>query len=243
MFQLMSGQVQAYDQNGFLVLNEVLNSEECGRAIAVFESHADENFSAIMNLDRKEPLIQEIVRLPIIVDAIEQIQRWDVDAVMSQILFKRAGSPYTTQAWNPHQDNSYPQIPYPLNVTTNLFLTDADVENGCMYLFPGSHRERLLEYVPTPSHKEKPGTNPGNMISIPSHYDKVNLLVKAGSVLIMNSHLIHGSYPNVSPTRSRPLFSVTYVTKGVDVPYGRNAKRIRSDVRPFPGIHFPRHTA
>ena len=176
--------------------------------------------------------------LPTIVNPVEQLQRWEVDAVMSQILFKKTGSAYSLQAWNPHQDNSYPQIPYPLNITTNLFLTDADPENGGMYLLPGSQRELLLPFEPTISHKEKQGTNPGNTIKIPSQYKKVNLAVKAGSMLIMNSHLIHGSYSNSSPTRSRPLFSVTYVTKGVNVPYGTNAKRERMSVRPYEPKYF-----
>lgn len=193
-----------------------------------------------MNLDRKDELVRELVMLPEIVDAVEQLQRWEVDSVMSQVLFKKAGSDYASQAWNPHQDNSYPQIPYPLNITTNLFLTDADPDNGGMYLFPGSQREPLSQYVPTISHREKLGTNPGNTIEIPPQYKQSDLIVKTGSVLIMNSHLMHGSYPNYSPTRSRPLFSVSYVSKSVEVPYGNNAKRVRIPVRPFPGKYFKR---
>lgn len=184
-----------------------------------------------MNLHRTEPLVRELVILSTIVNPVEQLQRWEVDAVMSQMLFKKAGSVYSQQAWSPHQDNSYPQIPYPLNITTNLFLTDADPENGGMYIYPGSQQEPLLPFEPTISHKEKPGTNPGNTIKIPPQYKKKDLRVEAGSVLIMNSHLIHGSYPNYSPTRSRPLFSVTYVTKGIDVPYGNNAKRKRMAIK------------
>lgn len=236
--RLTEDQVIFYDLNGYLILHKILNKDECSQALDIFESHADERFSAIMNLHRTEPLIKEIVMLPTIVEAVEQLQRWGVDAVMSQILFKKVGSIYRLQAWNPHQDNSYPQILYPLNITTNLFLADADPENGGMYLFPGSQREPLLAFEPTISHKEKLGTNPGNTIEVPPQYKKLDLIIKAGSVLIMNSHLIHGSYPNNSPTRSRPLFSVTYVTKGVDVPRGTNAKRERESVKPYEPKHF-----
>ena len=238
--RLLENQIKSYDLNGYLVLDNILSADECAQTINIFESYADKKFSAIMNLDRKNELVRELVMLPELVDAVEQLQRWGVDSVMSQILFKKAGSDYAGQAWNPHQDNSYPQIPYPLNITTNLFLTNADPENGGMYLFPGSQRERLIQYVPTISHREKPGINPGNTIQIPPQYKQADLIVKSGSVLIMNSHLMHGSYPNNSPTRSRPLFSVSYVTKGVDVPYGNNAKRERMAVRPFPGKYFQR---
>ncbi len=236
--KLNEDQVISYDLYGYLVLEEILDKNECAFALEIFEKNADEKFSALMNLHRVEPLVRELVMLPTIVDPVEQLQRWEVDAVMSQMLFKKASSAYSLQAWNPHQDNSYPQIPYPLNITTNLFLTDADPENGGLYLLPGSQRESLLPFEATISHKEKPGTNPGNTIKIPPQYRKKDLAVKAGSLLIMNSHLIHGSYPNNSPTRSRPLFSVTYVTKGVDVPHGTNAKRERMSVRPYEPKYF-----
>lgn len=238
--RLSAKEVIFYDINGYLVIKNVLDKDECDKVLKVFENHADEKFSALMNLHREEPLIKEVVMLPAIIDAVEQLQRWEVDAVMSQLLFKKAGSAYSQQAWSPHQDNSYPQISYPLNITTNLFLKDADPENGGMYLYPGSQRESLLPFEPTISHKEKPGTNPGNTIKVPPQYKKMDLIVKAGSVLIMNSHLIHGSYPNNSPTRSRPLFSVTYVTKGINVPRGANAKRERISVKPYEAKYFNR---
>ena len=240
MRRLSENEVEFYDTNGYLVLNGILNKNECEKAITVFESYADNKFSAIMNLDRKDSLVREIAILPEVVDSVEQLQRWEVDYVMSQMLFKKAGSEYRLQAWNPHQDNSYPQIPYPLNVTTNLFLTDADRENGGMYIYPRSQREPLVKFAPTVSHRETPGTNPGNTIEVPDRYKKMDLTVQAGSVLVMNSHLMHGSYPNNSETRDRPLFSVSYVSKGVEVPFGVNAKRIRFPVRPFPAIHFKR---
>lgn len=236
--RLSEDQVIFYDLNGYLILYDVLDKKECSQALDIFESHADEKFSAVMNLHRIEPLIKEMVVLPTIVEAVEQLQRWKVDVVMSQMLFKKAGSAYSLQAWNPHQDNSYPQIPYPLNITTNLFLADADPENGGMYIYPGSQREPLLPFEPTVSHKEKFGTNPGNTIEVPPQYTKKDLIVKAGSMLIMNSHLMHGSYPNRSSIRSRPLFSVTYVTKGVDVPHGINAKRERESVKPYESKYF-----
>ena len=127
--KLTEDQIKFYDLNGYLILKDILDKEECAQALRVFESYADEKFSAIMNLDRRNSLVREIVMLPDIVEPVEQLQRWEIDSVMTQMLFKKAGSLYSTQAWNPHQDNSYPRIPYPLNITTNLFLTDASPEN------------------------------------------------------------------------------------------------------------------
>jgi len=224
-----------YDTYGFLTVENTLSSIECEELLKVFESLADENFSALMNRDRIVPKVRSIVKLPQIVDVIEKLQRWEVDVVQSQFLFKKAGSSYQTQAWNPHQDNSYPRVPYHGYITVNIFLTDADVENGCMYMYPESHREGLLPFKEVVSYKEQPGTNPGNTVEVPLDYEKVDLVVKQGAMFVMNSHLIHGSYPNKSKTRSRPLFSISYATKGVEILRGINANRIRIPVK---GVYF-----
>lgn len=223
--------VAFYDANGFLIVEDILSNSESNRLLKTFESHADENFSALMNLDRTVPEIREIMKLPQIINTMEKLQRWPVDAVMSQFLFKRAGSQYQSQAWNPHQDNSYPQVPYPGYITINIFFEDADPENGGMYMYPGSHREPILPFVATTSYHEVAGTNPGNTVEVPPGYEKVDLIVKKGAMFVMNGHLIHGSYPNKSQTRSRPLFSVSYVSKGMEFIAGKNANRIRIPVR------------
>ena len=217
---------------GYLLVADILSSEKCDEILEIYESHADEDFSQILNQDREGVTeIRELMRLPRIVSTLDSLQRWKVDAVQSIILFKRAGSRYATQAWNPHQDNSYPQVPYPGYITANIFLADADRENGCMYLYPSSHKEPLLPFVETPSYKEPMGTNPGNTVEVPEEYldKKVDLVIKRGSMLVLNSHLIHGSYPNNS-SRSRPLCSISYITQGVEFRPGKNAKRIRINV-------------
>ena len=45
----------------------------------------------------------------IIVSILEELQEHEVVALMSQMLFKEAGSRYADQAWQPHQDNVYVQ--------------------------------------------------------------------------------------------------------------------------------------
>jgi ectoine hydroxylase-related dioxygenase (phytanoyl-CoA dioxygenase family) len=164
----------------------------------------------------KSEIIQSIIRNPIIVKILEILQGVEVCALMSQVLFKRVGTERSAQAWNPHQDNSYPRAKDGTYITINIFLSDADRENGCLYLYPGSHKEGLFPFEPVLSYHEKPGMNPGNNIKhIPDRYVKMDLLLKKGDVLIMNGNLVHGSYPNASSCRSRPLFSVSYINFGV----------------------------
>lgn len=222
---LTQEEIRSYKDNGYLVVHGLFSPEECDRILALCKSYADEKFSAILNLDRAVPAVRDIMKDPKIVQILETLQGAEVVGLMSQVLFKEAGSPYASQAWNPHQDNAYPQAPDGAYITINLFLRDADPENGGMYIYPGSHREGTLPFEPTISYREKAGTNPGNSCKVSPKYKKVDLVVPKGGMLIMNSNVIHGSHPNRSATRSRPLFSISYLTKGQPFIPGNTAKR------------------
>jgi len=232
-FVLNQHQVNFYNLNGYLVVEGVFSKEECAAMLHEFEQHADCDFSAILNADRWAPAIRNIMRKRRVVEVLEQLQGREIVGLMSQVLFKKAESKYASQAWNPHQDNAYPQAKSGAYITINIFLEDADRENGCMYVYPGSHKEGLLPFKPTVSYREVPGTNPGNTVEVSERYTKQDLVVKKGDMLILHGDVIHGSYPNVSPTRSRPLFSISYISKGEPFIPGRNANRMEIPLRPL----------
>ena len=222
---LTQEEIRFYKDTGYLVVHGLFPSEECDRILETCKAHTDENFSAVLNLDRRVPVLREVMKDPKIVGILETLQGAEIVGLMSQILFKKVGSPYASQAWNPHQDNAYPQAKDGAYITINLFLKDADPENGGMYIYPGSHREGTLPFDPTISYREKVGANPGNSCEVPPKYKRVDLVIPKGGMLIMNSNVIHGSYSNRSATRSRPLFSISYITKGEQFIPGNTAKR------------------
>jgi len=222
---LSEEQVQSYNDNGYLVVENLLPLEECDRLMTIFEEYADEDYSAILNLDRSEPEIRQLMKQPDIVSRVEQLQGTEVVGLMSQMLFKKAGSRYAVQAWNPHQDNSYPQAEYGAYITTNIFFEDADADNGGMYIYPGSHKEGLLPYATIKSYREGIGENPGNVVEPPEKYQKIDLVTKKGGMLVLNGCVVHGSYPNESPERSRPLCQLIYIKRGINFISGKNANR------------------
>jgi len=214
-----------YDENGYLV-TPVLGPTECDRLLELLMRHTDSDYSAQMNLDRKLPELKIVMRDTRVISIIKALQSNAVlGTLISQILYKKAGTPYASQAWQPHQDNSYPQAPYGAMLTINIFLERADRENGCLYLFPGSHKEPLLEFTPTPSYREPTGTNPGNLVNVPPQYKKIDIMAEKGDMLVLHGHIIHGSYANTSDHRSRPLFSITYCNKDAPFLKGKNANR------------------
>ena len=228
---LNADEVSFYNDNGYLVLERFFPPAECDALLELFEKYADEDHSAILNLDRTVPAVRNVMKDPRIVSALEQLQQAEIVGLMSQVLFKRAGSRYAAQAWNPHQDNSYPQAKPGAYITINVFLEDSDRENGCMYIYPGSHRDGLLNFDPIISYRERLGNNPGNMVTVPPQFRKVDLKVGKGGMLVLHGCCIHGSYPNKSANRSRPLYSISYITKGESFIPGNNANRMAIELR------------
>ncbi len=64
-FLLTRAQILSYRTNGFLVVEDVLTSEQCDRLNDIFESHArdngDKEFKGIMNLDREDRRIRDLM--------------------------------------------------------------------------------------------------------------------------------------------------------------------------------------
>lgn len=219
-------QINLYRQNGYLVVPRLFSPEECDVLLAIIKTHADKDFSAILNLDRTVPELRAVMKDPGIVRILETLQGAEVVGLMSQVLFKEPGSPYAVQAWNPHQDNAYLQAKPGTCVTIHLFLADHDRTNGGLYVYPGSHAHGLLPAVPTVSYHEKPGTNPGNKaIGFGDEDRKVDLTAAKGDLLVLNGNTVHGSYANLS-SRSRPLYSIVCITKGTEFIPGKSANRM-----------------
>ncbi len=240
IFDLSDGQWEDFfHENGFVVIRGIYSLEECAGFLVLLKSCAEEGFPAIHNIERDPPegkgLLQaeNIYKKKEVVAVLDRLCGSEVVELGNQTLFKEAGSRWAGQAWNPHQDNSYPKTPNGEYTTTNAFLSDADRENGGMYIYPQSHSEGLLSFKRIVSYRENPQDNPGNIVVVPEKYrdKKIDLEVLAGDVLFLHGHVIHGSYPNASPTRSRPLFSVSYVPRGTKFISGKNNKRREKEVR------------
>lgn len=217
-FLLTSNQKLFYRKNGFLIVENILNNGQCDRINEIFERHAHDNdntgFKGIMNIDREDRRIRDLMCYYKIVLVLDALQDAEVVGLQSMFLFKKKLSP---QAWNPHQDNAYPRAPYGMYLTGNIPFADQRVENGCMYIYPGSHNEDLLEAEFFKSFHEQTGKNPGHDVSksLPSKYEKVDLPLKKGSLLILHGNVVHGSYPNNSTWEDRPMILIPYGTKGI----------------------------
>ncbi|MBI4578373.1 MAG: phytanoyl-CoA dioxygenase family protein [Planctomycetes bacterium] len=175
--------------------------------------------TGLMNLHHRHPWIWELVTHSNITDMVATLRGPDLLLLGTHFFCKQADFSEHFVAW--HQDVTYWGLEPPKALTVWLAIDDADVENGCMRVIPGSHRGRLLPH----------GTaeTSGNLLSvnqeIPRHLVEesraVDLPLKSGWASIHDGLAIHGSNPNRS-SRRRCGLTIRFTTPDVrqvsDVP-------------------------
>ena len=127
-----------------------------------------------------------------VLDRVADLIAPQLDCFLSQFIFKNPGA--WGQPW--HQDSWYfPFEPARPIVGVWLAVTQATLENGCLHVLPGSHREPVHEHVPD----RRPDANYG-YVEIVDHEmgASVPVLMDPGDLLLFDSHLMHRSTDNES---------------------------------------------
>jgi len=110
-----------------------------------------------------------------------------------------------------HQDNFYLLAKPATCIAAWTPIDDADEENGCLLVTPGSQRREILC---TGADGESWTVNPQGVIGhFPRGQKPVPVPVRRGQTMIFGGNLIHGSGPNKSKTRWRRTFIGHYVDR------------------------------
>lgn len=229
--RLSEEQVRRYDKEGYLVVPGLFSEEACESIKKVAEQYAEENHSVLLNIHRKVSLFMEITKDPVLVSIVKAVQRHRIVALNDQYLFKKPGTLYAKQSWNPHQDNAYVRARNGTYMQLHIFLDASERENGGLFYYPGSHREDILPYEYVKSWKEdfdEQGiSHPGWKVKkIPPPYQRIDVTGPQGGICLQHGNLIHGSYPNLSETRSRQQYSIAYLNEGEKYLEGSTSVRI-----------------
>lgn len=150
--------------------------------------------------------IDELVRHPAILDAVEAILGANLLVWSSSFFSKEANDPAYV-SW--HQDSTYWGLSAPDVVTAWVGFTDSNVSNGCMQVIPGTH---LVDQLP---HKDTFAQNNlltrGQEVQVEVNTnDAVDVIVQAGEMSLHHVRLVHGSPPNQSNDR-RIGYAIRYV--------------------------------
>ncbi len=119
----------------------------------------------------------------------------------SMYYFKPPGA----RGQNMHQDNMYLMARPNTCIAAWTAIDDATMENGCLYVVPGSHRDDLIcggeEYA---DHWLEYGAH--HIKTFPRETKPTPVAVRLGQTMFFGGNLIHGSGPNRTKDRSRRTF-------------------------------------
>ncbi len=173
----------------------------------------------------------EFVKHPIYLEACRRFIGPDADLYYNQAATK---PPERGRIFSWHQDSGY-VVTHPLEyITCWTAISDSNLDNGCIWVIPGSPRWGLLEHVPEPDTAERYG---GKTAQFADESGAIPVEMRAGQVAIFSSLMLHKSGPNTSAGSVRrgyvpqyhvpdPIALRTGEPWGDRVPVLRNGKRV-----------------
>jgi len=156
--------------------------------------HPEDLVSKVFNC-HAEGLARALAERPQITELAAGLLGPDVDCFQSQFIFKNPG--VIGQPW--HQDSYYFNFDKQPQVGVWVALSRATLENGCLWVAPGSHASgEIFDHIPD----RRPAANRGYLeIVSQDTSNKVPALMEAGDVLFFHSYLMHMSTDNVADYR------------------------------------------
>jgi ectoine hydroxylase-related dioxygenase (phytanoyl-CoA dioxygenase family) len=242
--------VSSFGQHGFVILDAALSVDEVAavnaEAVRLCRGGLGEiagdvaggpvndlpdedvlrRFLCIHQPHKVSGLIADSLSQPRLVEVLTSVIGPNVKAMQSMLFVKSEGKP--GQPW--HQDEYF--IPTRDRSLTAVWiaLDDATIENGCLWVLPGSHRRGVL-------YPDREQDDPGFDCSIEAYdfpyrdSDAVPVEIPAGSAVIFNGYLLHRSLQNSGRHGFRRALAHHYMSAESLLPW----------MTPPPGVHVGKH--
>jgi hypothetical protein len=215
-----------YNQNGYLKGFRIFDTQEAltnrlyfDRLLELAASQGQDSY-AINGWHERSQGIYDIVKHPLILDYVEDILGPDFVAWGTHYFCKLPGDGKPV-SW--HQDASYWPLTPAHTVTVWLAIDDADRENGCMRVIPGTHKLGHLEF--DNSGVEENSVLPQKVVNAESYGAPMDFELAAGEISLHSDMLVHGSEPNRS-ARRRCGLTIRYATTSVRAHLNWNSRSI-----------------
>jgi phytanoyl-CoA hydroxylase len=217
MSQITDGDVKHFVDEGFLVVPGVVHSDQVEAARAEAKKFAaghypargipaDGNILAVHFPHWVSATALDLIHHEGIVDVVSRVAgahlaHWNGAAkcMQSMLFLKPPGLP--GQAW--HQDERFIPTRDRSLVGAWIALDEATIENGCLWVLPGSHRSGIL-------HQHRPHGNPDEYDPTDESFGfddsaAIPVEVNTGDVVFFNGYLLHKSTKNRSTGTRRAL--------------------------------------
>jgi phytanoyl-CoA hydroxylase len=156
------------------------------------EKYVLQQFLCVHFPHKVSPVFFDLLSHAAVVEKLAEIIGPDVKAMQSMLFIKSEGKP--GQAW--HQDEYF--IPTRDRSLTGVWLAldDATVQNGCLWVLPGSHQGGVI--FPERQIDDARFDCTTEAYQFPYRdEDAVPIEVRAGSAVILDGYLLHRSLPNL----------------------------------------------
>jgi ectoine hydroxylase-related dioxygenase (phytanoyl-CoA dioxygenase family) len=219
-FRVVSEQhARAYDERGFFVLEDALDAETVralDAEIAPFDARALEflrgqpggrfslagvdTVSIAVHLVKHSPALRAFCTSPLLADLCHDLVGPDTRLYWDQAVYKQ---PHGAEPVLWHQDNGYTYVEPQAYLTCWVALTDATLDNGCVWVLPDAHRAGTLAHRSTPIGFQC-AEDPEGAMPVP---------VRAGSVVVFSSLTPHATGHNVT-AEVRKAYIVQFAPDG-----------------------------
>ncbi len=202
-----------YRENGYLVVPDALSTEELEELRAEASSICKGERGEVRGFEPTVPgetdeevqrrylcihfphkisaVMKKYLATPKMVEVLTEVVGPNVKCMQSMLFIKATGKP--GQAW--HQDEDFIPTRDRSLIGGWIAMDDATIENGCLWLIPGSHKPGVLWPMERQEDSRFDCTDESTGFPY-SDKDAVPVEVKAGTIVFFNGYLLHRSFPN-----------------------------------------------
>ena len=213
--------LEKYHKNGYFSPIDALSLDEVEKAleeIKYFEQRWPDEINGLgrNNIHYVSPVFDQIAHNSILLNAIENIIGQNI-LVAGSVLFIKEADKKGFISW--HQDGKYQGF-QPYNcVTAWIALTNVDEKNGCMWMWPGSHKGKVKKHKDT-FDKNNLLTRGQTIENVPKK-ETVPIILKPGQLSLHHPLTVHASGLNKSKSKRIGFAIQSYIGSNVNQIIGK----------------------
>ena len=220
---LSEDQIKHYNKKGYVAPIKALTKDQAQEVKKEIEYIEKKWPNELKNLGRNyphliSPILDNVVRNSNILDAVESIIGKNILACGTTLFIKE---PDEKGFVSFHQDAKYIGLEPHNWVTAWVAITDANENNGCMKMWPGTHKKELKH------HSEKFDYNSGNLLTRGQTVENVpiekteSVILTEGQMSLHHPRIVHGSGINKSKKRRIGFVIQSYIGTNVKQVLGK----------------------